>query len=288
LGAANVASGFFQGFPVSSSQSRTPVAAEAGAKTQVTGLVGAAAIVVMLVAVPGLVKNLPSAALAAVVIAAAFGLVEYAGVRRLYHLRRSEFWLSFVCFLGVAVVGAVPGILLAVGLSLAAFIVRSWRPYYAVLGRVDGRQGYHNVSRHPEARIIPGMVLFRWDASLFFANAELFQGRVRRAIQQSPFRVQWVVVAAEPITDVDTTAADAVWELLDELSGAEIRLYFEELKGPVKVQLVRYGLFSTIGEDHFFSTLGSAVHRYVDETGVGWVDWEDAHEGETERQSPNP
>ncbi len=278
LGAANVASGFFQGFAISSSSSRTPVAAEAGAKTQVTGLVGAGAIAVMLVAVPGLVKNLPSAALAAVVISAAIGLMDVAGVRKLYHLRRSEFVLSVVCFLGVAVVGVIPGIFIAVGLSLLAFIVRSWRPYDAVLGRVHGEAGYHDISRHPEARLIPGLVLFRWDAPLFFANAEIFQDHVKRAIRESPTPVRWVVVAAEPITDVDTTAADSVRELLDELTAAGIRLSFAEMKDPVKDRLKRYGLHEAIGPDRFFPTMGSAVHGYLDETGVEWVDWEDAPE----------
>jgi len=276
LGAANVAAGLFQGFAVSSSASRTPVAAEAGAKTQVTGLVGAGAIVLMLVAFPGLVTNLPSAALAAVVIAAAFSLMDVAGVRKLYRLRRSEFVLSIVCFLGVALVGVIPGILIAVGLALLDFIKRSWRPYDAVLGRIDGQRGYYDVSRHPEARRIPGLVLFRWDAPLFFANAEVFQDHVKRAIQQSPTRVRWFVVAAEPVTDVDTTAADTVKELLDELAAAGIWLCFAELKDSVRDQLERYGLISQIGPDRIFPTIGTAVDRYVEETGVEWVDWEDA------------
>src|SRR6478609_568007 len=222
LGAANAASGLFQGFAVSSSSSRTPVAAEAGAKTQVTGLVGAAAIVLMLVAFPGLVQNLPSTALAAVVITAAFSLVEISGIRRLYRLRRSEFLLAIVCFLSVALLGVLPGIGIAIGLALLSFIQRSWYPYFAVLGRIDGQKGYHDVSRHPEARQIPGLVLFRWDAPLFFANADAFQDEVRRAIQQSPGPVQWVVVTAEPVTDVDTTAADAIRELQADLAAAGI------------------------------------------------------------------
>jgi high affinity sulfate transporter 1 len=283
LGTANVASGLFQGFAVSSSSSRTPVAAEAGAKTQVTGLVGAGAIVLMLVAFPGLVRNLPSAALAAVVIAAAFSLMDISGVRRLYHLRRSEFILSLVCFLGVAVVGVIPGIFIAVGLALFSFIQRAWRPYDAVLGRIDGQKGYHDVSRHPEARRIPGLVLFRWDAPLFFANAEVFQDHVKRAIQQSPTPVRWVVVAAEPVTDVDTTAADALKELYDDLSAAGISLCFAEAKDPVKDQLERYGLLAEIGHDRFFPTVGTAVHGYVAETSVEWVDWEDARIISSER-----
>ena len=161
-------------------------------------------------------------------------------------------------------------------MALLSFIQRAWRPYDAVLGRIDGLEGYHDVSRHPEARRIPGLVLFRWDAPLFFANAEIFQDHVKRAIQESPTPVRWVVVTAEPITDVDTTAADTLRELLDELAAAGIRLCFAEMKDPVKDQLKRYGLFADIGPDRFFPTIGAAVRGYVEETGVEWIDWEDA------------
>jgi high affinity sulfate transporter 1 len=275
LGAANISSGFFQGFAVSSSSSRTPVAAEAGARTQVTGLVGAALIILMLVALPGIVKDLPSAALAAVVISAALSILEVKGVRTLYHYRRSEFMLSLVCFLGVALVGVIPGIFIAVGLAMLSFIKRAWRPYEAVLGRIDNYKGYHDISRHPEARLIPGLVLFRWDAPLFFANAEIFSDHVTRALQQSPTPARWVVVAAEPVTDIDTTAADVVSTLISDLEAAHIRFGFAELKDPVKDQLERYGLLSRIGQSYLFPTIGSAVHRYVEESGVDWVDWED-------------
>jgi MFS superfamily sulfate permease-like transporter len=275
LGAANIGSGLFQGFAVSSSASRTPVAAEAGAKTQVTGLVGAGAIVLMLVAFPGIVQNLPSAALAAVVIAAALSMLEFGGVRTLYHDRRSEFALSIACFLGVALFGVILGIFIAVGLAFLGFIKRAWRPYDAVLGRIDGEKGYHDISRHPEARRIPGLVLFRWDAPLFFANAEIFSDHVHLAVQESPTPVQWVIVAAEPMTDIDTTAADSVRQLLSELTAEGIRLGFAELKGPVKDQLEHYGLLSEIGQKYIFRTVGSAVHAFVAETSADWVDWED-------------
>jgi high affinity sulfate transporter 1 len=275
LGAANIGAGLFQGFAVSSSASRTPVAAEAGARTQVTGLVGAGAIVLMLIAFPGIVQNLPSAALAAVVIAAALSMLELAGVGQLYRYRKSEFALSIVCFLGVALVGVIPGIFIAVGLALLGFIKRAWRPYDAVLGRIDGQKGYHDISRHPEARRIPGLVLFRWDAPLFFANAEIFADHVSRAVQQSPTPVHWVIVAAEPVTDIDTTAADVLRQLLAELAAEHIRFGFAELKDPVKDELEDYGLMSEIGLTYFFPTVGSAVHAYVAESGVEWVDWED-------------
>jgi high affinity sulfate transporter 1 len=275
LGASNIGSGLFQGFAVTSSASRTPVAAEAGAKTQVTGLVGAAAIVLMLVAFPGIVQNLPSATLAAVVISAALSMLEFEGVRTLYRHRRSEFVLSIVCFLGVALIGVIPGIFLAVAVAMLAFIKRAWRPYDAVLGRIDGLKGYHDITRHPEARLIPGLVLFRWDAPLFFANAEIFADHVTRAVNDAPSEVRWVVVAAEPVTDIDTTAADTVAQLLSELSDEHIRLAFAEIKDPVKDQLERYGLLGKIGREYLFPTIGSAVHQYVAECEVEWIDWED-------------
>src|SRR6266540_2483081 len=275
LGAANVAAGFFQGFSVSSSASRTPVAESAGAKTQLTGLVGALAIALMLLFAPNLVRNLPDAALAAVVISAAIGLIEAAGVRRLYRLRRTEFALSIVCFLGVALLGVIQGIFIAVGLALADFIRRAWRPHDAVLGRVDDLKGYHDVARHPEAKRIPGLVLFRWDAPLFFANAEVFADHLRQAIASSPTPARWVVVAAEPVTDLDTTAADVLQQLDKELAADGVDLRFAEMKGPVKDKLRRYVPSERFSADHFYPTIGTAVRAYLDETGVGWVDWED-------------
>src|SRR6202007_2558397 len=181
LGVANLASAFFQGFPISSSSSRTPVAEAAGAKTQLTGVVGALAVALVLMFAPNLLKDLPSSALAAVVIAAAIGLFEFADLRRIFRIQQWEFWLSIVCFAGVAVFGVIPGIGIAIGMAILEFLWDGWRPNYAVLGRVDGIRGYHDITRYPNARLVPGLVLFRWDAPLFFANAELFQQRVLEA-----------------------------------------------------------------------------------------------------------
>ena len=249
LGAANVAAGFFQGFSISSSSSRTPVAESAGSKTQLTGVVGAVCIALLLLFAPSLLQNLPNAALGAVVIAACISLVDIKGVVRLYHLRRSEFAFSIACFLGVALIGVIQGIFIAIGLALLAFIWRAWRPYDAVLGRVDGLKGYHDITRHPDAKRIPGLVLFRWDAPLFFANAEIFQEHVRQAIAAAPTPTKWVVVAAEPVTDVDITAADALSDLDDELQKAGIELAFAEMKGPAKDRLKQYVLFTKLGDE---------------------------------------
>ncbi len=276
LGAANVAAGLFQGFPISSSSSRTPVAEQAGAKTQATGVVGALCIALLLVFAPALLQNLPNAALGAVVIAACLSLVDIQGFVRLYRVRRGEFVLAFVCFLGVALLGVIQGIFIAVGLALLGFIWRAWRPYDAVLGRVDGLKGYHDITRHPEARRIPGLVLFRWDAPLFFANAAVFREHVVQAIADAPTPTRRIVVAAEPVTDVDVTAAEELSALDDDLAQVGIELCFAEMKGPVKDRLRSYGLSPRFGPDHFFPTIGQAVDAYLETHQVNWLDWEDA------------
>ena len=275
LGVANLAAAFFQGFPISSSSSRTPVAEAAGAKTQLTGVVGALAIALLLVLAPELLQHLPHTALAAVVIASAIGLFEVSDLRRIYRIQRWEFWLSMTCFVGVAVLGAIPGIALAIGIAVIEFLWDGWRPHSAVLGRVDRVKGYHDIARYPEARLIPGLVLFRWDAPLFFANAELFHERVLDAVANSPTPVRWLVVTAEPVTSVDVTAADAVCELDDTLHAAGIELCFAEMKDPVKDKLKRFGLFTRLGEQTFFATIDEAVSTYRATHPVEWVDWED-------------
>jgi high affinity sulfate transporter 1 len=274
LGAANLAAGFFQGFPISSSSSRTPVAEAAGAKTQMTGVVGALAVALLLVAAPDLLQHLPSPALAAVVIASAIGLIEVRDLIRIFRVQQWEFWLSMLCFAGVAVFGAIPGIALAVALAIMEFLWSAWRPHSAVLGRAAGVKGYHDIGRYPDARLVPGLVLFRWDAPLFFANAELFQERVIEAAENSPTAVRWLVVAAEPVTGVDITAADMLADLDHTLREAGIELCFAELKDPVKDRLKRFGLFTQLGDDAFFPTIESAVSAYLGAHTVDWVDEE--------------
>jgi len=279
LGAANLATGFFQGFPISSSSSRTPVAEAAGACTQLTSVVGALAIALLLLAAPNLLRHLPTAALAAVVIAAAIGLIEVADLKRIYRIQRWEFWLAIVCFVGVAVLGVIPGIGLAIGIAIAEFLWDGWRPHSAVLGRAHGVKGYHDIARYPDARRIPGLVLFRWDAPLFFANAEFFKERVLDAVATSPTPVRWLVVAAEPVTSVDVTACDMVAELDQALHAQGIELCFAELKDPVKDKLKRFGLFAQLGENYFFPTIGVAVSHYLETNNVEWEDWEDQTKG---------
>jgi high affinity sulfate transporter 1 len=277
LGAANLATGFFQGFPISSSSSRTPVAESSGARTQLTGVVGALAVALLLLFAPDLLQHLPSAALAAVVIASAIGLFEIGDLARIYRIQRWEFWLSIVCLVGVAVFGAIPGIGIAVVFAVIEFLWDGWRPYSAVLGRPEGVEGYHDVTRYPGARRVPGLVLFRWDAPLFFANAELFRERVLDAVASSPTPVARLVVAAEPVTSVDVTAADTLADLDHTLRESGIELHFAELKDPVKDKLRRFGLFDQFGDEAFSPTLGAAVGRYLASHDVQWEGWEDRH-----------
>ena len=275
LGIANLATGFFQGMPISSSSSRTPVAEAAGAKTQLTGVVGALAIALLLLLAPDLLQDLPQTALAAVVIASAIGLIEVSDLRRIYRIQQWEFWLSMTCLAGVMAFGAIPGIAIAIVIAVMEFLWDGWRPHSAVLGRVDHVKGYHDITRYPNARLIPGLVLFRWDAPLFFANAELFHESVLGAIASSPTPVTRVIVTAEPVTSIDVTAADALSELHDELQADDIELCFAEVKDPVKDKMRRFGLMARFGEDRFFATIGAAVNAYLESRPVDWVDWED-------------
>ena len=260
IGAANVAAGLFQGFPVSTSGSRTAVAEQAGAKTQVAGLVGAGAIVLILVAVPGLLKNLPQPALAAVVIAASLSLADVKGVARLRKQRKTEAWLALAAFLAVTLLGVLPGIAIAVGLSILNVFRRTWWPYQAILGDTPDLPGFHDVAGHPDAVTTPGLVLFRFDAPLIFANARTFREQIHELAEGSGMR--WIVIAAEPITDVDTTAADMLEDLDAWLNARGISLVFAEMKDPVREKIARYELTRTIDPTHFYPTIRAAVKAF--------------------------
>jgi high affinity sulfate transporter 1 len=269
IGAANLAAGLFQGFPVSTSGSRTAVAERSGAKTQLTGVTGAVLITLMIVLVPGLFRNLPNPALAAVVITASLSLADIPGTVRLWRQRKAEFLLSIAAFLGVALLGVLPGIAIAVGLSILNVFRRSWWPYDTVLGRVEGLAGYHDIHSYPGASQLPGLVIYRFDAPLFFANAKTFRDEVKRLAAAEP-APRWIVIAAEPVTDVDTTASDVLEDLDEELNARGISLVFAELKDPVRRKIERYGLTRMIDPGHFFPTIGAAVKAFRQETGAQW------------------
>jgi high affinity sulfate transporter 1 len=261
IGSANVAAALFQGFPVSTSGSRTAVAERAGARTQLTGLVGAAVIAVMLVFVPGLMQWLPQPTLAAVVIVASISLADLPATRRLWRQRRTEFALSMVAFLGVALLGVLPGIAIAVILSILDVFRRAWNPYRTVLGDVPAVAGYHDIRMYPEAVQLPGLVIYRFDGPLIFANASTFRDEIRHFVRSDP-PPRWIIVAAEPITDVDTTAADMLEELDNELETANVHLVFAELKDVVRHKIRDYGMDWLTDREAFYPTIKTAVAAY--------------------------
>ncbi|MDD2846097.1 MAG: SulP family inorganic anion transporter [Rhodoferax sp.] len=275
IGLANITSGLFQGFSISSSASRTPVAEAAGAKTQVTGLVGALAIAVLLISGTEWLQSLPSAVLGAVVIVACLSFADVKGMWQMARQRKVEFALSLSSFVGVALVGVMEGIFITLALAMLVLLWNAWHPYFAVLARVDGTKGYHDVTRHPEGRRVPGLVLFRWDAQLFFANGEIFQDQVHRAIANAPTATRRLVVVADAITDIDITAADMLVKLHQDLTQQGIELWFAGLKGQVKDRLKNYGTLDLIGHDIFAPTVGNAVNLYRTHHAVDWKDWDE-------------
>ncbi len=266
IGAANVAAGFFQGFPVSTSGSRTAVAEQTGSKSQVTGLVGAGAITALLLFAPGLLRNLPQPTLAAVVIAASMSLADIPATVRLYKQRHTEFYLSMAAFLGVALFGVLPGIGIAVILSILNVFRRAWWPADTELGRIEGLHGYYDKHTHPEATTPPGVVVYRFSGPLFFANARTFRDQVQRLAKADP-PPKWIVIAAEPISDVDTTAADMLEDLDESLNERGISLAFAEMDEGVREKIERYELTRTIDPNHFYPTINAALRGYAAEIG---------------------
>ena len=271
IGAANLAAGLFQGFPVSTSASRTAVAERAGARSQLTGVTGAALIIVMIVFLPGLFRNLPQAALAAVVITASLSLADLPGTARLWQQRKVEFSLSIVAFLGVALLGVLPGIAIAVGLSILNVFRRAWRPYQTTLGLVDGLAGL------PRRPLLPGRPAAPGPGDLPLRRAAVLRQRQDvpgRGHGARPQRARAPVdrVAAEPITDVDTTAADVLFDLDHLLDERGQTLVFAELKDPVRRKIERYGLAREIEPQHFFPTVEAAVDAFRARTGASWAD----------------
>ena len=257
MGAANLATGFFQGFAISTSASRTAVAEQSGAKSQLTGLVGAGIVVVLLLFLNGLVADLPQPALAAVVIAAAISLTDFATLRRYWRVRRSALLLSVTATLGVILFGVLQGILIAIILAVLLFFHRSWWPRGAVLGHADGLEGWHDLEDFPEAREEPGVVVYRWEAPLFFANSGSFRRQVR-ALADRP-GTEWVIIQCEAITDIDVTAAAMLETLDEELNRAGVHMAFVEMRSRLKEMALHYGLLETLDVEHFYPSMEAAL-----------------------------
>ncbi len=267
MGAANIAAGLFQGFAISTSGSRTAVAEQAGAKSQVTGLVGAGLVAVLLLFLNSLLSDLPQTALAAVVIVAAISLMDLDILRRYLRVRKSAFWVSLVASAGVMLLGVLQGIVIAVALAILLFFRRSWWPHGAVLGQVDRVEGWHDVEDYPDSEQIPGIVVYRWEAPLFFANAGSFREQIRTLARKR--KPRWIVLQCEAMTDVDVTAAEMLEQLDDELNAAGIHLAFAEMRANLQDLALRYGLMETLDRDHFYPTLESALEAIAAEDAQG-------------------
>ena len=257
LGAANLAAGFFQGFSVSTSGSRTAVAEQSGAKSQLTGVVGAGLVVVLLLFLNSLLADLPQTALAAVVITAALSLMNFKVLVRYFQVRPSSVALSLVATAGVVLFGVLEGIVVAIVLSILMFFRRNWWPHGVVLGQVDGIDGWHSIEDYPAARERPGVVVYRWEAPLFFANAGAFRTQIRRIVRER--RPSWIVLQCEAITDIDVTAADMLELLDEELNASGIHLAFAEMRSRLQDLTSTYGLDATLDRDHFYPTLDEAL-----------------------------
>jgi high affinity sulfate transporter 1 len=256
MGAANIAAGFLQGFAISSSGSRTAVAEQSGAKSQLTGVVGAGMVLALLLFFNSLLADLPQTALAAVVIVAALSLMNWGALARYSQVRKSALALSVVATVGVVLLGVLQGIVVAIILSILLFFKRSWWPHGEVLGQL-GENGWHNIRRYPEAVLVPGVVVYRWDAALFFANAGSFREEIRRIVRE--YNPAWVVLQCEAITDIDVTASEMLKELDEELNAAGIHLAFVEMRSRLEDLVMRYGLFETLDRGHFYHTLDAAL-----------------------------
>ncbi len=263
IGSANIAAGLFQGFAISASTSRTAVSEQAGSKSQVTGLIGAGIVVVLLVFLPALLSDLPQTALAAVVIAAALSLMDLPVLERYWRIRRTALALSLVATVGVVLFGVLQGIVIAIVLSILLFFRRSWWPHGEVLGRVPGLDGWHDLDRYPDAEEEPGIVVFRWEASLFFANAGIFRQQVRRLAHRR--KPRWLVLQCEAVTDIDVTAADMLERLDRELNAQGVRVAFVELRDRLKDLILRYGLLQTLDRDHFYPSVTRALEAIAEE-----------------------
>ncbi len=257
IGAANVAAGFVQGFAISTSSSRTAVAEQTGARTQLTGVVGAGVVAVLILFLNSLLADLPQSVLAAVVIAAAFSLMDIGVLRRYASVRPGALVLSLVATLGVIVLGVLPGIVVAILLAILLFFRRNWWPHGSVLGRTSTIDGWHSVDDHPGATELDGIVVYRWEAPLFFANAGAFRNQIRHLVHHR--RPEWVVLQCEAITDIDVTAAQMLQQLDVELNADGVHLAFAELRTRLQDLISRYGLFETLDRSHFYPTLDAAL-----------------------------
>jgi SulP family sulfate permease len=270
MGTASAAAGFTQGFPVGASGSRTAVNDDMGARTQLAGLVAAGSVLLILLFLTDPVQYLPKAVLGAVIVSAAIGLVEPQAWRALAAVDHVEVAIAGVTTGCVIAFGVLQALVVAVGLSIIDTVRRSARPHDAVLGWVQRLGRYADVSLHPSARTAPGVVVYRLDDRLFFANARYFKGRVREALRGAPEPPSWLVFDAEAVTHADSTGLDALGQLTDDLRRDEITLLVARLRTRMQEQFESSGLTEAIGREHFYPTVEAAVRACSEaEAGAG-------------------
>ena len=265
LGTANLAAGVLQGFPASSSGSRTAVAAAAGAKSQVYSLVALAMVILTLVVASPLLSTFPAAALGALVIYAAVRLVDLGEFRRIAQFRRSELLLALATCVGVVTLNVLYGVLVAVALSVLDLFRRVARPHDGILGIAPGVPGMHDVDDYPQARPVPGLVVYWYDSRLFFANAEDFRRRALAAVDNSPEPVRWLLLNAEANVEIDITAIDALDALREDLAGRGIVLALARVKQDLRDDLTAAGFLDRLGANRIYLTLPTAVQAFLDE-----------------------
>ena len=263
LGVSDLASGFSRGFVVSGADSRTAVADSAGGKTQLTALVAAATMAVVLLFLTRPLAYLPTAALAAILVSSALGLFDVASLQRYYRISRSEFWLSVIAMLGVMTVGVLPGVLIAVGLALLKLLRLASRPHDVVLGLVQEKDDVYSAVEEEGGRTIPGLIIYRFDSSLLFFNADHFKDRVRAIIRNANTKPKWFLFDVESVPVLDITGADALEELRAELAGLGVVLAIARAKGLFRVMLDRSGVTEKIGRQHIFPTVHAGAQAFL-------------------------
>jgi SulP family sulfate permease len=268
LAAAGVGAGLLQGFPANASDSRSFIVANSGRGSQSVNIIGAGAVAVTLVALTPLFEDLPIAALGGVVLVSAVKLIDVAGLHRLWRVRKSDFALAMVTFAGVLVVGVLEGIVVGVVVSLLEILRRAILPPTAVLGQVGPSFTYRDVTNYEDAETVPGLVVYRFDAPLFFANAEVFRDQIRDLVRSAPTPVRRLVVSAEGITDMDVTGAEALGRVVEDLLDLGVHLVLARVRTPVRQTLQTLGLEEMIGPENFFLTVADATRDFVPGGGI--------------------
>ena len=262
LGAANIGSGLASGFVVAGSLSQSAVSTDAGGRTQMAALFHAVFILFTLVFLMPLFKNLPEAVLGAIVARAMVKMLDFGYFRKLFVVSREDFFFALAAFLGVLVLGVLPGVGVGVALSLVVLIYHASHPTTAQLGKASGEDVYRNILRRPEVRTIPGLVIFRLDGNLIFANAAHCAGEIRRSIASAPSPVREVLMDAEPINFVDTTAGDMLIRLHAELASRNIGFGLSRVRDPVRELLRRQGVEAALGAENFYDSITEGVDAF--------------------------